>query len=149
MKIGKALVEKGLLSPEELQLTLDEQDKTKERLGDIAVKNGFVRPEKMAPFLAQYFNLPYLNLRGEYKNIKPEIIKVVSEEIACRFSVLPFHIQDSVLTLVMHDPLDVFAEDTIRMKTGLKIRRVVASREDILEAIDYCYHQLPRLKEHI
>jgi len=149
MRIGQALIESGLLRSEELTLALKEQEKTKERLGDIVLKKGFIIPEKMTPFLAEYFRLPYLNLKNIYKTIRPEVIAKVPEELAHRFAILPIDLQDNILTIAMHDPLDVVAEDTLRINTGLKIKRQVALEKDIMDGIDYCYHHLPRMQEHI
>jgi type IV pilus assembly protein PilB len=149
MKIGEALIKSGLITPSQLEIALKEQEKTKERLGDIIIKMGFVNHQKMAPFLAEYFNLPFVKLKDIYKEIKPEVIKLLPEELAYRFSIIPITAQDSRLTIAMFDPLDVVAIDTVKIKTGFKITKVVASENEIIEAIEYCYHQLPRLSEHI
>jgi len=42
MKIGEALIKNGLISSQQLEVALSEQEKTKERLGDIVIKMGFV-----------------------------------------------------------------------------------------------------------
>jgi len=149
MKIGEALTKSGLIATKDLELALEEQKKTKERLGDIVIKMGFVRSESMAPFLAVHFNLPFVNLNELYKEIKPEVIKLIPEELARRFGLIPIKLEDNKLTLAMFDPLDVVALDTIRIKTGLKTLQVVAIEKDILEAIEYCYHQSPRMQEHV
>ncbi|HAJ57723.1 MAG TPA: type II secretion system protein GspE [Candidatus Omnitrophica bacterium] len=148
-KIGEALVESGLLTSEGLGIAIKEQEKTKERLGDIVIKMGLVSMDAMAPFLAGHFGFPYLRLRDVYKEIKPNIIKAVPENLAFRFSILPVGLEDSKLTLAMFDPLDTVAVDTISIKSGLKINRVVSSEEDIIQAIEYCYHQNDRLKDYI
>ena len=82
MKIGEALLKTGLISSGELDIALQEQEKTKERLGDIVIKMGFVSTDKMYPFLASHFNLQYVDLKELYKDIKPEVISTLSEELA-------------------------------------------------------------------
>ncbi len=149
MKIGEALKQEGLITLEELELVLNEQEKTHERLGDIVLKMGFVTTEKMAPFLAKYFHIPFVKLREIYKDIKPEIVDTISLEIAHRFSVIPIDIKDKTLIVAMFDPLDLVAIDTLRIKTGYKIQCAIAIEDEIIEAIEYCYHNLPRLKKHI
>ena len=149
MKIGEALIKSGLISTTDLEIALEEQAKTKERLGDIVIKMGFVNSEDMAPFLAEHFKLPFVDLKTFYKEIKPQVIKLVSEELARRFSLIPIRIDDNKLTLAMFDPLDVVALDTIRIKTGYKTAQSVAIEKDIVEAIEYCYHQSPRMEEHV
>ena len=149
MKIGQALVHNGLITSSQLELALTEQKKAKERLGDIVIKMGFVNSEAMAAFLAKHFNWSFVDLKQIYRSIKPEIIALVSEDLAHRFTILPLRISNNTLTVAMFDPLDVVAVDTLRIKTGLKIKHELALEKDITEAIEYCYHQLPRLKEHI
>lgn len=149
MKIGEALLKENLISRKQLEIALDEQLKTRERLGDITIKMGFVTTEKIAPFLASYFGLPFINLKETYRDIKPEVISIVPEELARRFILVPISAKDGSLTVAMFDPLDVIAIDTIKMRTHLKINRVVAAEKDITEALEYCYHQLPRMKEHV
>ena len=149
MKIGEALIKQGLIQPQDLELALQEQKKTKERLGDIIIKMGMVPTEKMANFIASHFDLPFIRLKDTYKEIKPQVIKLIPEELAHRFTILPVSQEDKRLTIAMFDPLDVVAMDTIKIKTGLKIEQVVAVETEIREAIEYCYHQSPRLKEHV
>lgn len=149
MKIGETLVKNGLISSRDLEIALKEQDKTKERLGDIIIKMGFVTSEKMAPFLAEYFRLPFVRLKELYREIDPKIIRCIPEELAYRFSIIPLKLEDSKLTLAMLDPLDIVALDAVRIKTGYKIMRAVAIEKEIIEALEYCYHQMPRMEEHV
>ena len=135
MKIGEALTKEGLITSEELELVLTEQKKTHERLGDIVLKRGFLTREKMAPFLAKYFFIPFIKLREIYKDIKPEIVDTISPEIAHRFSAIPIDLKDKTLTVAMFDPLNLVAIDTLRIKTGYKIQCAVAIEDEIIEAI--------------
>jgi type IV pilus assembly protein PilB len=149
MRIGEALLAEGLIKPAQLTVAIGEQQKTKERLGDIIIKMGFVHSEQMAQFIAIYFKLPFINLKALYKNIDCSVIRLIPEELAHRFTIIPISLAKDTLTIAMFDPLDVVAEDTIRIKTGLKVKRTVAFEGDIHEAIEYCYHQLPQLSEQI
>ncbi|MGE5309287.1 MAG: GspE/PulE family protein, partial [Deltaproteobacteria bacterium] len=149
MKIGEALIERGLLSRNQLDEILLEQHTTRERFGQIVIRKGLVTDEILASFLANYFSYPFISIKQMYKTIKPDVINLIPEDMAYRFTIIPIKLAEKTLTIAMADPLDVVAEDTIRQKTGLKIKRVVAVSREIVEAIDYCYHQLPRLQEHI
>jgi len=146
MKIGEALLAEGLITPEQLELALGQQKTSNERLGDIVVKMGFVRSWQMTPFIARFFQLPFLNIKDVYRQIPPEVIGLVPEELARRFTVFPVSIEGDVLTLAMSDASDIVAEDAVRKKTGLKINRTVAYEGDIMGAIEYCYSQL---QEHV
>ncbi len=77
MKIGEALIKKGLIVSAQLDVALEEQGKTSERLGDIIIKMGFVSSEEMSPFLADHFHLPFVRLKDTYREVKPQVIKLV------------------------------------------------------------------------
>jgi type II secretory ATPase GspE/PulE/Tfp pilus assembly ATPase PilB-like protein len=110
---------------------------------------GFVSPEDMAPILAKYFNIPFLKLSDIYKDIEPKIIDTIPPELAKRFNIIPVELTNNTLSIATFDPLDLVAIDTLRLKTGLKIKCMVSSQSEILEAIDYCYHYLPRMDKHV
>jgi len=149
MRIGEALLKEGLITLEELDSAIREQESINDRLGDIVVSKGFVSKEEMAPFLARYFNIPYFNLKDAYKDIKIEVFNLVPENLARRFTVMPVSLEDNILIVAVSDPLNFMAVDTIKMKTGFKIKRVVASEKEIIESIDYCYHQNDRMQQYI
>ena len=149
MRIGEALLSSGLITSQQLDIALKEQKKTSERLGDIVLKMGFITPEKMAPFLSDYFDLPFVDLKNLYHDIKLEAISSISEELAHRFTIIPIELENKILTIAMFDPLDLVAADTIKLKTGYKLKRVVAAEKDIREAIEYCYHRLPKTLDNI
>ncbi|MCK5179718.1 MAG: hypothetical protein KAR32_09325, partial [Candidatus Omnitrophica bacterium] len=149
MKIGEVFKNAGLISPDALETALKEQETSHDRLGDIMLRNGMVTHEQMAPVLAEYFGTEHINLSEIYKDIEAGIIDTVSIELARRFNLIPVSIKDQTLTVATFDPLDLLAIDTLRIKTGYKIRCVVAVEDEIKEAVEYCYNNLPRMKEHI
>ena len=149
MRIGEALLKEGLITSKELESAIKEQEKVKERLGNIMVNKGFVSKEEMAPFLAKYFNIPYVKLKDVCKEIKPEVARLIPENLARRFTIMPIALEDNALTIAMSDPLDFLAVDTINMRTGFKVKRAVSSENEIIESIEYCYHQKDRLQTYI
>jgi type IV pilus assembly protein PilB len=149
MKIGESLIKAGLISDKDLKLALKEQEKTSDRLGDIVLKMGILTPEKMAPFLAKYFHIPFIDLKKTYKDITPEVVDCVPHELAHRFNLIPIELNDKTLTVAMFDPLDLVAIDTLKIRTGYKVQCVVAAESEIHEAIEYCYHNMPRMDKYV
>jgi len=142
-------VKAGLISSRQLKEVLSEQENTSDRLGDILLKKGYVTTDKFAPVLAKYFNVPFIKLKEFYKDISMEVIDSIPMELAYRFSVLPISLEDNALTIAIFDPLDLLAIDTLKIKTGKKIKCVVAAEHDIQEAVEYCYQNLPRMKQSV
>ena len=149
MRIGNALVRSGLITESDLQTALTEQQKTNDRLGKIVIQLGFVTAENITPVLADHFQMPYVDLKRTYKDIKPEVIDMLPLDLASRFHVIPIEIENEKLSVAITDPLNLDAIDTIRRKTNYKIQCVLAAEADIGEAIEYCYHNLHRASDCI
>ena len=118
-------------------------------MGHIVLKMGFGTPETMAPALAKYFNIPFFKLADVYKDLKAEIVDAIPSDLARRYNIIPIDLNNNVLTIATFDPLDLVALDSVRAKTGRKVKCVLSSQADIIEAIDYCYNYLPRMEEHV
>jgi len=149
VKIGEAFRKAGLISSDALANALKEQETTHDRLGDIILRNGIVTPDQAAPVLADYFSIQYVKLEEIYKDIESDVIDQVPEELARRFTTIPIEAKDQVLVIATFDPLNLVAIDTLRVKTGYKIRCVVASESVIKDAIDYCYRGMSNMNQHI
>jgi len=142
--IGQALLEEGLISEEQLAQLLGNQPKQKQRLGEFAVKSGFLAEPELAKFLAKFFNLPYTALSDD-EELDLTAVELVSETLARRYCLIVTHKEGDTLTVAMADPLDVRAIDAIRAETGSRVQKVVASRYSILRAIDRSYHAASRI----
>ena len=145
MRIGEALVKSGLIKQEALESALEEQKQTHNRLGEILLQKGLVCPTKLDPFLAEYFQVPYINLKDIYKNIPAEVVEIIPYELAKRFRAVPLELQDLKLTVAIADPLNLQALDILRIKTGYKIKCAIAKESDILEAVEYWHQGLSRM----
>src|SRR4029079_10178096 len=71
-------------------------------------------------------------------------INVVPSHVATRHNVLPIQKTDRVLTVATSNPGDVFAQDDVRLASGLQVQWVVASPDALQEAISKHYGGAPR-----
>jgi len=149
VKLGEALTKTGLISSDELRTALELQKKTHDRLGEIVVQEGFISSDELAPALADHLDIPFVNMKRSFRDIKAEVISLVPRHLANRFKILPLTLNEKTLTVALCDPLNLLAIDTLRIKTGLRIKCVVAGENDILEAIEYCYNNQLQMREHI
>ena len=134
-RLGDLLVKESIITQEKLTRALEEQKKTKARLG--SCKLGFVSDEDITTFLSRQYGVPSINLT--YFEVDPSVIKLVPEETARRYEVLPLSRVASSLTIAMVDPTNVFAMDDIKFMTGFNIEPVVASETAIQEALKKFY----------
>ena len=75
----------------------------------------------------------------EKQNLDPELGRLIPEDLARRYGVIPVAFQDNCLKLAMANPLDVLATDDISLITGYKIVPVQATEEAILRQINQQY----------
>ena len=136
-RLGEILVKEKLLNQEQLTQALEHQKKNGGRLGAALVKLGMISDEEITGVLSRQYGVPAINL--SYYEVDPGVIKLVPQETAVRYQVVPLSRVGSTLTIAMVDPTNVFAMDDIKFMTGLKVEPVVASENAIMEAIGKFY----------
>ncbi|KIL42465.1 type II secretion system protein E [Gordoniibacillus kamchatkensis] len=136
-KIGDLLVEAGLITDEQLQISLKEQREYGMRLGDVLIARGFITEQQLIETLSLQLGIPHIQL---YRHkIDTKVVNIVSEHLAERHQVLPVRTEGNKLVVAMADPLDYFAIDELRMNTGYRIEPVIASKDELLRAIKRHY----------
>jgi type IV pilus assembly protein PilB len=138
-KLGEILVRENLLSPQQLREALDYQREHGGRLGFNLVKLGLVSDDMITAVLSRQYGVPSVNL--ELFDIDESVIRLIPQEVAQKYSVLPLSRVGATLTLAMVDPTNVFAMDDIKFMTGLNIEPVVVSEASVQEAISKYYAQ--------
>ncbi|MEW6681050.1 MAG: ATPase, T2SS/T4P/T4SS family, partial [bacterium] len=127
---------------------LEEQRKTRERLGKTLAKLGFVSEETMLNFLGSQMGIAYIDLDNvEIERFGKTLRDEMLEPIVRRHLAVPISMADGVLTIAMADPLDVVAIDDIRRITGCKVRAVVSSEEKIKNAIERYYRKTDTMED--
>ncbi len=135
--LGERLIEAGLLTPEQLRISLKEQKRTREMLGQILVRLGFVTQEQIEAALAQESGTVQKNL--EFVEIDLDAVKLITEEIARKYKLIPISRESDILTVAMVDTFDVVAVDEVQNQSGLEVNVIAASEKDVLEAINKYY----------
>src|SRR6266498_1833747 len=136
-RLGDLLVREGLIDNDQLARALQEQKGSNDKLGSILVKLNFVTEEKLIAFLSRQYGIQSITL--SQLDIDPEVLKLVPEQIARKYEVLPIKRQGNQITLAMADPTNVFALDDVGFMTNLQVVPVVASQAAIRAAVDRCY----------
>jgi type IV pilus assembly protein PilB len=136
-KLGEILVRENLLSAQQLREALDYQREHGGRLGFNLVKLGLVSDDMITAVLSRQYGVPSVNL--ELFDIEETVIRLIPQDVAQKYSVLPLSRVGATLTLAMVDPTNVFAMDDIKFMTGLNIEPVVVSEASVQEAIAKYY----------
>ena len=135
IRLGEMLIDKKLITREQLDIALKEGQKTDELIGRILIKNGFIKEEEFFRALSDQLHIPYLNLKDV--TINPEAVKKVSAKFARHYKVLPIEFKDNVLTLATCDPLHSINE--IKLFLGYEIEPVLVLESEIVKALEKYY----------
>ena len=136
-KLGEILVRENLISPQHLREALDYQREHGGRLGYNLAKLGLVSDDMITAVLSRQYGIPSVNL--DLFQIEDSVLRLIPEEVAQKYLVLPLSRVGATLTLAMVDPTNVFAMDDIKFMTGLNVEPVVVAEASIQQAISKYY----------
>ena len=135
--LGQRLVEAGLINDTQLQSALREQQKTREYLGRILIRLGYVSEEAVAAALSAQARVKYVDL-GQYSP-QPEALQLVQEKFAREHHLVPLSYVGKVLVVAMANPLDIITIDEVRRMSKGPVEVVGATQSEVLEALDRAY----------
>jgi hypothetical protein len=130
---GKA----GLLTVEQTNTVRGKAQNDGVAIDEAAVRLGLISEDQLVNALSQETWVPHLKV-DKYE-IRKKALDTITKEDAQHFGVFPVDKLGSLLTLAMVNPLDAEAIRQLESKTGLDIKKVVATRGEILQAIDKYY----------
>src|SRR5438552_6342011 len=136
-KLGEILVRENLISPQHLRQALDYQREHGGRLGYNLVKLGLVSDDTITAILSRQYGIPSVNL--ELFDIDDSVLRLIPQEVAQKYSVLPLSRVGATPTLAMVDPTNVFAMDDIKFMNGINVEPVVVAEASIQQAIAKYY----------
>ncbi|HTR35065.1 MAG TPA: type II secretion system ATPase GspE [Bryobacteraceae bacterium] len=137
MRLGEMLIERKLITAEDLERALELQKERGDKLGKTLVDMGFIAMRDVLAALSDQLGVPLVAIDGapvvssETESLSPRFLR--------QFRCLPLSRDDHTVTLAMADPLDVETIATVRSCTGLNINTVLAPEQEILDAIDKYY----------
>jgi len=137
VRLGEILLKESLITQDQLDKALEFQRSNGGKLGSCLTKMGFITDDDITGVLSRQYGVPSINLK--YYEIDPIVIKLIPQDTALRYQVVPLSRVGSVLTIAMTDPTNVFAMDDIKFMTGFNVEPVVASESAIGDAITRFY----------
>ena len=145
-RFGEILREYNLVSQAQLDKALNTQKTSSRRLGEILVSQNAMNLTQVAETLAVQLELQFISL-DRYQS-QPDAIKLVPKNIAERLRLIPLQLDDDdTLLITMADPLDLPAQDEIKLLTGHEIRVATSGRDDIERNLSRLYDFSTSLEE--
>ena len=136
--LGQLLIEKRMVTPEQLEIALKKQKETGKLLGITLLELGFISEETIfLPILAGQLGVEYINLKE--KEIPSEAIAKIPAKFASHYKIMPLEFKNDTLTIATTKPLDIQTQDELGLVIHAHLKTILASEKDILETIRKYY----------
>jgi MSHA biogenesis protein MshE len=139
IRLGDLLIQRGLLTEEELKQALEEQKRSGRKVGRIVVDCGYVTEEGIARALAGQLQAEFVDLRSFQS--KPELINLLPEAQARRFRAIVLGEQAGLLRVGFADPTDITAYDEVARIVRRDIELVVVIESQLVPLLDRVYRR--------
>ena len=138
-KIAKFLLDTGLLDNFQYQSAKDHLSQYGGKFHLVVVELGLVPEERMVTVISKVIGLPKISL--ETTRTDPQALKKLPADFCQERLVYPSAVIEggTALKLAMADPTDVTTRSQAQVRSGLKIRPVVAGVSEVREAIQRDY----------
>ncbi len=137
--LGERLLDQGLITRGQLELGLREQKRLGGYVGEALIGLGFISADALATAMASETNTRVVDIASAV--VDPDVLTRVPHEMATRFRLIPYEIEGDTITVVMADPYDVVAIDTLEKQCHLQIDVAGAPEGDVMDAIARNYVQ--------
>ncbi len=139
-KLGDLLIERNLVTPEELNAAVGWQKNVERPLGALLVRMGALGEEKLAETLSEQLHMPFEKLHPE--SSPPEVIAALPRQLAVRYSAFPVRIlEDNRLLVAMADRLKPQQLIEMEAALGRKVALCLTTRTELGLALRLHYGQ--------
>jgi len=151
LKLGELLIKEGLITEAQLEKAITIQRQEGGRLGEILIKTGILKEDQLVAILSKQLGIPYFSLgTGMLKPAADQDLEhLITQDFGRRNLVLPLSRTLRSLTVAMADPLDLILIDNVKKLTGCEVNPVIATKSDIMKAIEEFYGKSAMLKEAV
>lgn len=138
-RVGELFLRKGMITTDQLYNALEKQKQLggQKPIADLLVSMGCVSERDRVRVLGEHWGVGYADLSEFVPD--PVVARLITQDLARRYKVLPLALENNRIKLAMKNPLDIFATDEIRLITGKEVDPMMATEEDILTAIAEAY----------
>ena len=131
--IGSILLERGLISEEQLETAIADQNRTGERLDHVLVRLGFVSSGDVLEAIGQQFAMPIVDLNNV--DVDEQTLRTLPAKLVFKQRCVPIDQHNGTLRVATCDPFELTAFDELRLLTGMSIELVLADERDIRKFI--------------
>ena len=136
--IGKILIERGLITDEQLSHAIDAQQQQGKPLGRVLIELGYVKEDDIFTILGKKLGTTY-EKDLLTKDIPHTVITKVPPSIVQLYKIMPVDFDSNTLTVAMADPCNIQVLDDLHFRLGFNIKGVLAPEEDVDKTIQKYY----------
>jgi MSHA biogenesis protein MshE len=137
IQIGKILLEKNIITQDQLNSAMQEQKNSGRKLGQVLVDLGYIKEDKLYEILSEQLNIPFIELR--HYTINPDVVHLLPEINARRLRCMVLNKDADGLLVGIVDPQDVFAMDELTVILNEPLHFAMVREADLLKMIDLYY----------
>ncbi|NNN44621.1 GspE/PulE family protein [Vibrio fujianensis] len=139
-RLGDLLIEEGIITEQQVEQALVVQKQTGSKLGRTLIELGFLTEQQMLAFLSHQLSLPLIDLNRA--NIDIDAVQLLPEVHARRLRALVIGRNEDILRIVMSDPADLFAQESLLTQLpNYQFEYVLAPEKQLVEAFDRYYRR--------
>jgi len=135
--LGDILLERQLITQEQLAAAIEHQRTTDRRLGQVLIDLGFTTPDAVLGALSIQLGVPAIRLHSAEAN--RAALQVLRERVARKHLAVPIQRVGMILHVAVASPTDLAALDDLRFASGCQIQTCVALEDEIVAALDRFY----------
>jgi type IV pilus assembly protein PilB len=136
-KLGDILLKSREINRNQLEAALVQQRRTKEPLGEIMLRLGYISEERLRVALCRQLHIRFFNL--DTIILDPALRNLVSEKFATKHRTVPVSRVGNLLVVAMDDPTQTRLVDDLEGSTGLKIEIITSTSAHITRALERLY----------
>jgi hypothetical protein len=138
LRIGELLLEREVITQEQLDRAVSLQQRWGARLGMCLVRLGFLTESQLADALSEQLGIPAAP-PGSLDQISPEVLRRVPRAVAITHRLVPVAVNGGELRAALADPQNLVRLDEVAFTLGLRIRPLVATEMAIEQALARYY----------
>jgi type IV pilus assembly protein PilB len=135
--IGECLRQAGIITETDLQAALVEHKRSGERLGSVLIRMNLATERQIVKAHAYQLGFSYVDL-AEHPPESAAVV-LIPKDVALKRNCIAVAVEKNMLTVAISDPLLFTLVQDLEFQTGYRIKQVVATREEIIDAVHRWY----------
>jgi len=139
IRIGDLLVQKGVVTEQQLKKALDHQKSTGLKLGRTLINLGYIEEDAFLQFLSEQLQIPFVDLRRYSFDVK--VVQRLPENHARRYRAVVLTEKRGQFLVGMADPTDIYAVDALERILQQPIQPAVVRESELLTMLDQVFRR--------